>query len=1134
MKIGFLTERMLLGFGVDLVVHEQASRLQAAGHEVTVFTARKDAAIARDYPVEVLSERMAGFTDFTSDHAVAQFFADAEIASFDAWVLHTPPFYSWVRHIERPVVFVDHGSPPGHLFDQATAYHLWRSAAREVSQSYGYLRAGDGVLAISESIRASLPTWVHPYARVIHHGADHYRRAHPGEVLRFRRALKISDEDFMILWVGRMQFDDDEQPYKGFAELRALMPRLNKLSKRVKIVCLGKIDAKAQAAFAKLDAILVPNAPPEQMGTAFAAADVLLNLSTWEGFNLALVEAQFQGTPVVAYDVGPHDEVVAAGKSGLLVHTPDAVVATVRKLMRDPALKHRLSLGATEFAKTLTWADAVEGLTDQIRDGIAADRSRPPLRRFLPSRPAFQPKSMAQFGSVSEPPPELTSSSVAELLEEGAGTFLPCAYALLLGREIDLSGLGHYQQQLDQGKSRLTILRDIARSREFRQRGVAVPPELHAPDGFRLPLLRSIRGVFTRRRSASSLREVLALDDVAFVRAAYRLVLDRDADPEGMRHYLSLLRQSGDKYTILSDLRRSPEFKANAKPTSGLSRVWYARARARLFGGANVPAIFALNDTTFVEAAYQTVLGREPDSDGLRHYLTWLRATGGKREILLDMVHSEEGKAKRRQNGRLHKRLLSDRASGKNDAAPSDQRAVVMADRLDQLERAVRSLHNSVVPAAATPTANGLARQMPNGGGGAAPMPAEGSTHTCLRGPGVAAMPEAEARLLQAAQDSGADIFFGDEFVVGPDGSTEPILRRAFAARSFLGVPDLGPVAAVRKGLLEDIDLRPDVVLSGDLLLRLVAAAHTIGHLPLIVGSRTLAMRSANRPSAGAIAAFRQIVQDSRAVTTRERGVLVLCVHDDARLEFKECCGAQTNLGVLALVKHIAKDGGVAAINKAVAAAAAKYDFIAIVDSALRPLTAAELNRLCGFVNGAETGSVSALTTTFDDRIVDRGWHIGPDGVVWPIERFAPFVARGDRTDGSVNAGSPQEVSATGFGCTIMRRALFVGLGGLDERLPCEEASIDLSLRLRELDLAVLLDESTVLRGRSSALTHALSTGPALDRLKRRHRHALAKIDTYSPSPRPGLVSGGEIGYADHIQQFGPRIVANSLLPQRS
>jgi len=41
-RIGFLSERMLRGFGVDLVIHALASELATRGHETTVYSTVAD------------------------------------------------------------------------------------------------------------------------------------------------------------------------------------------------------------------------------------------------------------------------------------------------------------------------------------------------------------------------------------------------------------------------------------------------------------------------------------------------------------------------------------------------------------------------------------------------------------------------------------------------------------------------------------------------------------------------------------------------------------------------------------------------------------------------------------------------------------------------------------------------------------------------------------------------------------------------------------------------------------------------------------------------------------------------------------------------------------------------------------
>jgi len=54
--------------------------------------------------------------------------------------------------------------------------------------------------------------------------------------------------------------------------------------------------------------------------------------------------------------------------------------------------------------------------------------------------------------------------------------------------------------------------------------------------------------------------------------------------------------------------------------------------------------VFALSDADFIVAAYFTVLGRDPDADGLNSHLLKLRQTFDKEGILYDMAMSEEGR----------------------------------------------------------------------------------------------------------------------------------------------------------------------------------------------------------------------------------------------------------------------------------------------------------------------------------------------------------------------------------------------------------------------------------------------------------------------------------------------------------
>jgi O-antigen chain-terminating methyltransferase len=58
----------------------------------------------------------------------------------------------------------------------------------------------------------------------------------------------------------------------------------------------------------------------------------------------------------------------------------------------------------------------------------------------------------------------------------------------------------------------------------------------------------------------------------------------------------------------------------------------------------SIASFLAFHDDEFIHHAYQCVLGRNPDSDGLPHYLTLLRQGESKIEILGRLRYSREGR----------------------------------------------------------------------------------------------------------------------------------------------------------------------------------------------------------------------------------------------------------------------------------------------------------------------------------------------------------------------------------------------------------------------------------------------------------------------------------------------------------
>ena len=81
--------------------------------------------------------------------------------------------------------------------------------------------------------------------------------------------------------------------------------------------------------------------------------DVAMLLSRWEGFGLVLAEYMIAERPIVATGTDAVPEIVADGKTGILVDVddPEAVCAAVLKLYENEALRERLGRAGTAEAE---------------------------------------------------------------------------------------------------------------------------------------------------------------------------------------------------------------------------------------------------------------------------------------------------------------------------------------------------------------------------------------------------------------------------------------------------------------------------------------------------------------------------------------------------------------------------------------------------------------------------------------------------------------------------------------------------------------------------------------------------------------------------------------------------------------
>jgi len=124
--------------------------------------------------------------------------------------------------------------------------------------------------------------------------------------------------------------------------------------------------------------VITADLPSEDYMRMFAAADVCLAPSRWEGLGLHLYEATALGLPIITNDNPPMNEVVTDGVNGLLVpgvpdgHAPRsgipafapdraALTAAIERL-GDDAVRAELAAGARRARAELSWQRTTEDL----------------------------------------------------------------------------------------------------------------------------------------------------------------------------------------------------------------------------------------------------------------------------------------------------------------------------------------------------------------------------------------------------------------------------------------------------------------------------------------------------------------------------------------------------------------------------------------------------------------------------------------------------------------------------------------------------------------------------------------------------------------------------------------------------
>ena len=340
-----------VGYGVPVILQLQAVHLKSLGHEVFVGGPRGRNELAYEGCQRIYLTTAVEAACFAVEHDI------------DCIIAHTPPFFSVVRCVRdwpRTILF-DHGEPNPQLFPNAQARQ------DTITEKKSCLKLADRVIAISESVRAEAD---HTQMDVIRHGNSHLavwsdRFQEAREKTRNARNWK---NKVVVLNVCR--FFQAVQRYKGIDayvrvqdELTLAHPRL---SQNVVFVLSGKGSKGDIKSIETRGIEVVPNVTDAELIDLYAAADLYMNLSFWEGYNLGIGQALAMGLPVIASDISAHKEF------GVFTSNDhEEIISRLAQLARN--IVHQ-NFQPARASKTWAWEEPLGQLASVVEALCAARR----------------------------------------------------------------------------------------------------------------------------------------------------------------------------------------------------------------------------------------------------------------------------------------------------------------------------------------------------------------------------------------------------------------------------------------------------------------------------------------------------------------------------------------------------------------------------------------------------------------------------------------------------------------------------------------------------------------------------------------------------------------------------------------
>lgn len=341
MKVAILTPTFSAFSGIDRVVELQAREFKKEGHDVTIFCLKagmdsKDANIIElNMPKNPTLERIYRLFFFLDRKKIKKY--GALLKDYDLIISHFYPM-NWIaiesKKHGKKWTYHNHGVSTPKLFNN----FIERTYLEIFQKLNNYtIKKSDKAVSISNYLKNVLKNETGIESIVVYDTID-TERFHEGiSGERIRKKYGLTNEP-ICLYVGRIA------PHKG---IHLLIKSFNKVLKKIpeaRLIIIGKktfgkygneLEMLAKKINEK-NIIFTGFVPDEELPEYYSASNLYTTATLWEGFDMPVVEAQACQKPVVAFDIGPHKEVIKNGELIESKNIEEFSKAIIRKLFNKP------------------------------------------------------------------------------------------------------------------------------------------------------------------------------------------------------------------------------------------------------------------------------------------------------------------------------------------------------------------------------------------------------------------------------------------------------------------------------------------------------------------------------------------------------------------------------------------------------------------------------------------------------------------------------------------------------------------------------------------------------------------------------------------------------------------------------